>query len=200
GMWNYDYYIKQGERGRQNINVNLSGRKVYWNGKLAGGIDEEGIMNTTVTPLDRGSFKFKIFFDKLTDTELEQLLFCIKPSDDAIHKIGTGKPIGMGQVKLNIDAVKIKKYKKESNGKITYSLNDETFDISDEIKNSDAAKNILAYMSPMSAEEKQLVSYPIGNDGNIYKWFADNRGSVSDPYFKQVLPGILEDKILHTHN
>ena len=196
GIWNYDYYLQNGRR--KAYSPRLAGRKVYWNGKFVGGISDKGIMNTTVTPLDRGSFKFKIFFDKLNGTELEQLLFCIKPSDDAIHKIGNGKPIGMGQVVLNIDAVKIKKYTKESDGSISYSLENEPLDISDEIKNSDAAKNILAYMSPMSNEEKNCVEYP-NIDGNIYEWFAKNRGNLGDAkkiHIIQVLPEITKDKKL----
>lgn len=192
-IWNYDYYIDQ--NGRHSYNPRLAGRKVYWNGKFDENLkSEKGNMNTTVTPLNGGKFEFKIFFDRLTKEELDNLIFCIKPCDNALHKIGHGKPIGMGQIKLEINDVKLKSYK-ITDEEIGYSLCDYTeFQAND--FTSDAAENIRAYMSEMSKNERGMVKYPSLN-GNVFKWFVKNRGSVNKPKIYQSLPPIKsEDKSL----
>lgn len=192
-IWNYDYYIDQS--GRNSYNPRLAGRKVYWNGKFVeGSPDENRNMTTTVTPLNGGTFKFKIFFDRLTKEELDNLIFCIKPCDNALHKIGHGKPIGMGQIKLKIENVSLKSYK-ITNEEISYSLCDYT-EFQANTFTSDAAENIRAYMSEMPKNEREMVKYP-SLGGDVFKWFSENRGSVNRPKIYQSLPPIKsEDKSL----
>lgn len=192
-IWNYDYYIDK--NGRHPYDPRLAGRKVYWNGKFVeGSPDENRNMTTTVTPLNGGTFKFKIFFDRLTKEELDNLIFCIKPCEDALHKIGHGKPIGMGQIKLKIEKVKLKSYK-ITDEKISYSLCRYT-EFQENTFTSDAAENIRAYMSKMPENERGMVKYP-SLDGKVFKWFVKNRGSVNSPKIYQSLPPIKsEDKSL----
>lgn len=192
-IWNYDYYIDQS--GRHSYKPRLAGRKVYWNGKFVeGSPDENRNMTTTVTPLNGGTFKFKIFFDRLTKEELDNLIFCIKPCDNALHKIGHGKPIGMGQIELEINDVSLKSYK-ITDEKISYSLCGYT-EFQANTFTSDAAENIRAYMSEMPKNERGMVKYP-SLDGKVFKWFVKNRGSVNSPKIYQSLPPIKsEDKSL----
>lgn len=189
-IWNYDYYIDQ--NGRHSYNPRLAGRKVYWNGRFVkGSPDENRNMTTTVTPLNGGTFKFKIFFDRLTKEELDNLIFCIKPCDNALHKIGRGKPIGMGQIKLEINEVRLKNYEKTGKG-IGYSLRDYDYENQENAFTSDAAENIRAYMAEMPNEEPEMVKYPsLGN--KVYEWFFVNRDSVNRPKIYQSLPPIKND-------
>ncbi len=72
-----------------------------------------------ITPLKSGStFHFHIDFENLTKNELGLLLYSLRPSPDFMHKIGMGKPIGLGTVEvtplvlLTID--RTKRYEKEN--------------------------------------------------------------------------------------
>lgn len=49
------------------------------------------------------SFQFQIDFDNLSAQELEILLYALRPSDSFRHKLGMGKPIGLGTVRIDIE-------------------------------------------------------------------------------------------------
>lgn len=54
-----------------------------------------------VTPLPIGTvFHFHVDFDNLTDDELAALYFALEPSAEFHHKLGLGKPLGLGSVKV----------------------------------------------------------------------------------------------------
>ncbi|MGH8615097.1 MAG: TIGR03986 family type III CRISPR-associated RAMP protein [Gammaproteobacteria bacterium] len=54
-----------------------------------------------VTPLPPGTtFYFHVDFDNLKDTELEALCFALQPSAGFHHKLGLGKPLGLGSVQI----------------------------------------------------------------------------------------------------
>lgn len=53
-------------------------------------------------------FCFRVYFDRLNQTELEQLRWALDFADsNCAHKIGRGKPLGFGSVKIHIDNLKI---------------------------------------------------------------------------------------------
>ncbi len=59
-----------------------------------------------VTPLKSGAvFYFHVDFDNLSGRELGLLIYSLKPAPNFRHKIGMGKPIGLG--KINIEPVGI---------------------------------------------------------------------------------------------
>lgn len=59
-----------------------------------------------VTPLrHRLEFVFDVHFDNLAVNELALLLYSVVPADTFHHKLGMGKSIGLGTVKLSIDQV-----------------------------------------------------------------------------------------------
>ncbi|RLJ16847.1 TIGR03986 family CRISPR-associated RAMP protein [bacterium endosymbiont of Escarpia laminata] len=69
-----------------------------------------------ITPLrERLKFTFAVEFDNLTNFELGMLLYALSPKDSFRHKIGMGKPLGLGSVKIHIDKVvtsdRMKRYK-----------------------------------------------------------------------------------------
>ena len=54
-----------------------------------------------ITPVKDGAvFYFHINFDNLSNLELGLLLYSLNPSDTFQHKLGMGKPIGLGSVKI----------------------------------------------------------------------------------------------------
>ncbi len=56
---------------------------------------------TEITPLKpRAVFYFCIDFDNLSADEMGLLLYALKPTPDFRHKLGMGKPIGLGQVNI----------------------------------------------------------------------------------------------------
>lgn len=50
---------------------------------------------------DRGGFWFHIDFDNLTEAELDLLCFALRPTEAYRHKLGMGKPIGLGAVRID---------------------------------------------------------------------------------------------------
>lgn len=60
----------------------------------------------SVTPVAAGTrFYFSIDFENLRDDELHLLLTALKPDKDFIHRLGLGKPLGLGHVLLQVKAV-----------------------------------------------------------------------------------------------
>ncbi len=83
------------------------GRKFYIHQKMEGNPWETRRPNdpckqkVKVTPvIDGAVFYFHIDFDNLSDIELGLLLYSLSPSDTFHHKLGMGKPIGLGTVKI----------------------------------------------------------------------------------------------------
>ncbi|MCR4682712.1 MAG: TIGR03986 family CRISPR-associated RAMP protein [Clostridiales bacterium] len=199
-MWNYDYYVtysKKVDRGRTEYVFNrhpytpqLSGRKVYWNRDPVTKDATPGKMNCTVTPLKRGHFDFRVYFDRVSKEELEKLLFCLRLSEKAYHKIGGGKPIGFGQIKIRVGEVITESYALED-GKIEKKKAEYSSDTSIEnrIRASSEAKYILKYSEDI--DEKALIDYPRCVDSaDIFTWFAKNRGTPSAPSIIYTLPRI----------
>src|SRR5262249_50133644 len=55
-----------------------------------------------VTPLRTGlDFYFHIDFDNLLDRELGLLLYALRPTEAYRHKIGLGKPLGLGTARID---------------------------------------------------------------------------------------------------
>ncbi len=56
---------------------------------------------TKIKPIDQGNtFWFHIDFENLNKYELGMLIYALEPSENFHHRIGMGKPLGLGTVKL----------------------------------------------------------------------------------------------------
>lgn len=86
----------------------IRGHKLYWHKgssppiKLESQVSES--QTTTIKPIKSGiTFKFKIYFENLTDIELGAILWIldIAQSDKYRLKLGMGKPLGMGAIKID---------------------------------------------------------------------------------------------------
>ncbi len=53
------------------------------------------------------TFEFYVDFDNLTDWELGLLCYALKPSESYRHKLGMGKPIGLGSVNIRIEKLEL---------------------------------------------------------------------------------------------
>ena len=170
-------------------------------------------MRTAVRPLLKGNTKFNVYFEDITETELKYLLFCLKLykdemvyadaeliKDKTYHRIGRGKPYGMGAVEIDIEKVELISYTFKNNeverAVETKNWNDYKMSNDDISKVRSAMINIINYSMPLSQTVGNMVSYPCTPDPNkmIYDWFSDNRGKLNAPEIKQHLKGLNGDE------
>jgi len=91
----------------------IRGHKLYWHqgDREASDIaqtpqpESTSKQHTQMKPVRSGvSFKFRVYFENLSDEELGAMCWTLHPLGDAnktyIHKLGMGKPFGMGAVEL----------------------------------------------------------------------------------------------------
>ena len=223
-LWNYDYYVKYRGTGMKAVTeaapyeAKLSGRKVYWKGidKLEDAPftsavekrcredrnyikDNQLKMRQAIRALKAGNkTSFRIYFENITGDELGNLLFCINLQEEALNRIGKGKPYGMGAVKTEVQGVNITEYRLED-GEIKSCLktvNQDEFKYEDGYKHN--VKNIIKYLTPLTGREAEIVEYPKPvdkKDGKIYEWFVKNRGTtILQPKLGQTLPELQKDK------
>ncbi|MGZ8181585.1 MAG: TIGR03986 family type III CRISPR-associated RAMP protein [Methylobacter sp.] len=104
-------------------------------------------------------FKFNVDFDNLTAWELGLLCYALKPSDSYRHKLGMGKPIGLGSVNIDIKSLQLidrqKRYAKDPLNAVRY--NGATLDI-DTLRND--------FIETMDKDIRQAIEL-LGNPGNV---------------------------------
>ena len=207
-FWNYDYYSNQNNKAIPYTPI-LRGRKVYWlkhpnylksNPNSLDGVEGNVDMRAKVRPLLEGTCEFAVYYQDLTELELSLLLWCLQLEGEALHRIGRGKPLGMGAVKIEVESVKQLTYRLEG-GKIvkeTVEIEKENFLLPDVLngdnKFQNRKKHVLKYLTPLCEKDSSLVSYPATKDSSkAYDWFVKNRGSIMKPEIKQTLPCIDKD-------
>jgi len=73
------------------------GARPWETGKQKDGLKQKA----RVEPLSAGQpFFFHVDFDNLSDVEFGLLLYALEPDTDYHHKLGMGKPLGLGSVKI----------------------------------------------------------------------------------------------------
>ena len=187
-FWTYDYYIDY--RGKvHEYTPEINGRKFYWhqpNVKLQE--VEKTQLNTTVRPLRKGVFfSGKVYFNHLSEEELNTLIYAINAGDDNpltekthCYKLGHGKPLGMGSVAISVDLVEIRKiYQNPNSGEVKYEYT--PYEATAPI----LKKNIVDgfnKMTDFNLLKNKNISYPklskANKDGEypIYEWFTENHG------------------------
>ncbi len=74
-----------------------------WRSKHTGTTDKKSRLKQKVIikPVRSGAvFYFHIDFDNLSNQEIGLLLYALKPTDEFRHKIGMGKPLGLGRINI----------------------------------------------------------------------------------------------------
>ena len=208
-VWDYD-----------SADVVLRGRKFYYHG-LPKEADVLGSRQIETKVAKSGSlFTFKLYFDRINEEQLQQLLWVLTIGENQtyskqMHKIGMGKPVGYGSVKITVDDISFRELDKSS---FAYSIKKQQYD--DYMQEFDIEKHfdmgavidfktITNYSFTVCEDEdgqkREIIpiSYPIAErepkDNNEstenlsagHQWFTGNRKPNST--FGRILPILSSD-------
>ncbi len=189
----------------------LKGRKFYWHdlsdniyrAPCVEDVPEKTKRNATMDLVNKGRyFSFDVYYDCLTESELEELIWVLSLGDNndgstKCYKIGHGKPIGLGSAKIVIKSNLQRTYNNENGYQVEETENPAPKDL---FKSS--LREELDIILDIKAVEKENVSYPyivdaIPNDNDTapHQWFSQNRQSKKNnldqplPTIKQVEDG-----------
>ena len=210
GYWSYRYVtVKNNQRVEHNMLPpdlpKIRGRKFYWHSdnwsqKLKEREEKKeekkhnSAMQIRIRPISAQTagcdkaFHFRIYFERLTEEELSRLKWSIDFDDeDCAHKIGHGKPFGLGSVKIHIDEM-ITVQSIPETGKMK-TIQTDYHNLCDVITSQN--KNVIAALKIMTNWKKRPkdVSYPkiedrsqknaVGtgtdHESRAYEWFQANR-------------------------
>lgn len=143
-FWNFDFYGEMKKytlaNGKEINRIEYydlpeatpRGRKMYWHSKPAKDSTPNN-MNNTVEAVN-GCFNFKIYFEEITQQQLNTLIWIIslgenKKDGTKLHKLGHARPLGYGSVKLQVVSQNVRKpmFNKE-NGNIEVELEHKSHD------------------------------------------------------------------------
>lgn len=145
----------------------IRGNKLYWH--KSGEKWEREDLDTTAPPKDfdnvmrpvkpETEFKFRIRYENLSKPELGALLFALKLPEGCAHKIGMGKPIGLGSVKITPHLFTSKRKERYSN--VFDGIN---WELGEEEQNEEEVKGfIFAFekeiLGKISSEERIRAEY-----------------------------------------
>ena len=172
------------------------GRKVYLHHPTAIEGDAKPWENTErnfvadrhvrIRPWAKGSkWRFEIRFDNLNDLELGLLLYALSPADTFRHKIGMGKPLGLGSVHMTISEVatvdRERRYSTDGWKAPRYSGNLKWEELRDVFRKGMIAevRDALEELGNPTKLNKQIpITYPRveGQTGeeDLYAWFVSN--------------------------
>jgi hypothetical protein len=147
-----------------------------------------------VRPWPKGStWTFGVRFDNLSDLELGMILYALKPNDGFVHKLGMGKPIGLGSVEITIDRVQTidrqKRYTADGWGKPRFS--GEELDWARFRKGfrdgmcAEIRTTLEALGDPTQLRQDVQISYPVctglAGSGKQFEWFVANEERARRP-------------------
>lgn len=220
-LWNFDYAIKwkRNKIGRVTMSnedikeykPDINGRKFYWH--QITNIERIRETNPTkrnvkIRPIKPNclSFTGKIYFNQLEEKELKKLLWSIDfgGKDENAHKIGMGKPLGLGSISIGIKSIKLRNLRNDKT--IEYSVNDRVIDYKDmTYKDLGCSEKVFnEYMIITNFKQKpNNVQYPNNSDSDkTYEWFSANRsvnGTGVSPVISQIIPEISEKAELNKY-
>ena len=238
--WTYDYKItsckkinlgrdKNGRKLTQTITqkeacaVEIRGRKFYFHNPHLNPVDyqadERTKRNSTMELCKPDSrFTFDIYFDRITEEQLRELLWTITIGENdengmQMHKLGHGKPLGLGSVKLIVESVETRSFNTETMSYcIDHAACEQVSDMITDIPFDDTTTAFNEFMrltdfngltDIMDNKKKGMfypISYPIASDGRgsnnsnaSHQWFIANRsmgenGSTTEWSVKYPLP------------
>ena len=181
--------------------VSLRGRKFYYHSKAQSLATDDQVpfgekkRRVKTTTLSKGSvFRFDVYFDKIDELQLRQLLWALtfgENQEDGVlcHKLGLGRPVGYGSVKIVVTGVQERKVNQTEDGKLTYQVTSGQYE--DYIKgespideNNDAVQDLLT-IARYDFTDGKPVRYPYveagsyrsrnANDTAAHRWFSNNR-------------------------
>lgn len=188
--------------------VKIAGRKFYWNFEPSMGDKEPKTnRNATFDAIDKGTFKFSVFYDGISEEQLKELIWVLTlgtndSSDSKCLKIGHGKPLGFGSVKITVDGVKDRQASFEEG----WHLKDEKSDVEEASASfEDQVREAMLKISDLSVTKGWNVSYPSidnaenhRNDNNYasHQWFGNFKLDYKENRTaRPLLPSILENDL-----
>lgn len=182
-FWTYDYYVDP--QGKVHIQQGeLAGRKFYWH-HLIEKVPEAGELtkrNRTVRPVREGcQFQGKIYFDHLTERELNQLIYTVNAGEDGEltkkqhgYKLGAAKPFGLGSIATQVDSVILRSYATEDG---TIAVKEIPYTAKDPVQYVD--QNQVDYFEKMTnftSVAGENVTYPYSKERSEsgYEWYTAN--------------------------
>ena len=176
----------------------LAGRKFYWHHKGKKMTDDQNAIDIAVKAkqehkdnfsskdnclelVKSGSeFSFEVYFDSITEEQLKKLVYSLNFGDNdkksrLCHKIGHGKPVGLGSVKICVESILSRDFE---NG--VYTLDDVTNEYvspkAEELFDSREYEQVIKAVCMDTIEDRNLISYPrTTKSEQAFSWFAKNR-------------------------
>ena len=220
-FWTYDYYTVKMPDGQMIVKPNqpeISGRKFYWNNLTEiSSCTKKTPFNKTVRTVRPGiEFTGTIYFDKISEKQLGQLLYILNYTSDGKHgfKLGAGKPLGLGSVELSVkvpEGISIRTYdengyhflpENEKNKIFINNISKLGFDT--RVKN--AFELMTRYLPP---DEMKAIHYPQNGEKDDEKGFAwteknreyykyNEKNHLIDIWTKDMYPKFqVQTKLLH---
>ena len=183
-FWTYEYYVDSKGVVHKNT-AGINGRKFYWHHAdfdMRKCTAEPDRMNKTIRPLNQNiCFKGKIYFQDLSEKELNTLCYLINAGDDAGlkqkkhgYKLGAAKPLGFGSVAMHVDQVLLRQMEKTADAQII--LKEVPYE---PVKNNTLVDPEVVQdfgkMTDFYVLRGENVDYPRRKPGDdIFGWFAGN--------------------------
>ncbi|MDP3149830.1 MAG: TIGR03986 family CRISPR-associated RAMP protein [Ignavibacteria bacterium] len=169
----FQHYLVQNSDELENLNhynsgsneepVPIRGNKIYWHKEID---ESEWIANynavakspkqyTRIKPVKTGTtFTGRIRFENLSDVELGALLFALELPEGCCHKIGMGKPLGLGSIHITPSL-----FLSERNERYTDIKKEWTSPV-DETREKDKFKNAFSkyILNNLKSDNKEYVS------------------------------------------
>lgn len=174
-LWNYDYAGTW--KGKDLVSfpkyrAQIRGRKFYWHGGKVRNLEnpsdrmaDEKISkrHVKVRPLREGVFfRFKVHFDEITEKELQKLLWVLSigNSGEYGHKIGMGKPVGLGSFAVRADGVFVRSAQISEDGSVEYEI----------LSRRDLIDSVM-FVGKNEKEKTELAALLLGGDLESLKAF-----------------------------
>ncbi len=196
-------FYSEGGKSYNEKDAVIRGRKYYWHIPKAAKNAEiytdkiATNRNSTMELINTGNeFQFSVYYDSITEDQLRVLKYVLSLEDDKhMHKLGHGKPLGLGSVKIqvlddrrkvhdfNMDNYCINKQRMDNN-----SINDIKFVDAEALKqfniitNFDAVENMevrypyVSIIKEYSGEENKLKDNVLAS----HQWFSQNKEKLPD--------------------
>ena len=211
-------YTDQPKWGYDSSGVTLRGRKMYFHNPKAElkpdddprkavfcTKDKENKRNASMQLATKGRFDFSVYFDGITASELKTLVWALTLGETDgegthYHKLGHGRPLGLGSVKLTVNEIEERTCDGTSYGITSEKVERGYFDgFTLPIAGTDtftALMTMTDFNYAAGLDEESSVAYPIGTvggnpktDNNTLQWFGLSHGALNSRggVFKHVL-------------
>lgn len=203
--------------------VTLRGRKMYFHNpraaddpKVYTGFYQTKQNATFEIVKPHNVFAFKVYFDRISFTELQQLCLALNFGEndgDLMHKLGQGKPLGLGSIKMCIEDIYLRTVDGDGYALAPYTALQTTFaPIDNPLRKAALAQGALIPASPTTVSQllhmadfayigtTRQIAYPISagvtkkaGKAGAAGWFHWNKATYKSPVVRYVLPLITDN-------